>query len=90
MTKTLKNAALAVALAGIASFGNSPAFAADVSVEFDPGVVQHGYTNGYWTRTHEWRTWEKPEHVEIYRKHPNAAYYEYKHDRDADMGWRVR
>ena len=53
MTKPLKNAALAVALAGIASFGNSPAFAADVSVEFDPGVVQHGYTNGYWTRTHE-------------------------------------
>lgn len=90
MTKTLKSAALALALAGVATIGISTAYAADVSVTFDPGVVQYGYTDGYWTRTHEWRTWERPEHVEVYRKAPNAAYYEYRHDRDPDMGWRTR
>ena len=58
-------------------------------MEFNPGVVQYGYTDGYWTRTHEWHTWDRPEHVEVYRKTPNAAYYEYRHDRgDPDMGWR--
>jgi hypothetical protein len=90
VTKILKAAALAVALSGVAMIGVSAAYAADVVVQFDPGVVQYGYTDGYWTRTHEWRSWERPEHVEIYRKHPNAAYYEYRHDRDPDMGWRVR
>ncbi len=86
MIKTLKVAALAVAFAGM----TSAAFAADVVVQFNPGTVQYGYSDGYWTRTHEWHAWEKPEHVEVYRKTPNAQYYEYKHDRDADMGWRVR
>ena len=90
MTKTLKSAALAVALASIASFGISTGYAADVVVEFNPGIVQYGYTDGYWTRTHEWHAWERPEHVEVYRKAPNAAYYEYRHDRDPDMGWRAR
>ena len=88
MTKTIKTAALAVALA--ASFGISTGYAADITVQFDPGVVQYGYTDGYWTRTHEWRTWEQPEHIEVYRTYPKAEYYEYKHDRDPDMGWRVR
>ncbi len=89
MTKTFKAAALAVALSGVAMIGVS-ASAADISVQFDPGVVQYGYTDGYWSRTHEWHKWERPEHVEVYRKVPNAAYYEYRHDRDPDMGWRVR
>jgi hypothetical protein len=90
LTKTFKTTALAVAFASIASFGISSSYAADISVEFNPGVVQYGYTDGYWTRTHEWRTWERPEHIEVYRKTPHAAYYEYRHDRDPDMGWRVR
>ena len=90
MIKSLKTAALAVALASVASFGISTGYAADIAVEFNPGVVQYGYTDGYWSRTHEWHTWDRPEHVEVYRKSPNAAYYEYKHDRDPDMGWRVR
>ncbi len=85
MNKILKAAALAVALSGV-----STAFAADVVVRFDPGVVQYGYTDGYWTRSHEWHAWEHPDHVKIYRSTPNAQYYEYRHDRDADMGWRVR
>jgi hypothetical protein len=85
--KTLKTTALAFAVIGAASFGAS-AFAADTVVTFDPGVVAYGYTDGYWTTKHEWRTWEKPEYVETYRKVPTARYYEYRHDRDPDMGWR--
>lgn len=78
---TFVAAALAVSAAG-------SAFAADVSVTFDPGIVAYGYTDGYWTTKREWRTWEKPEYIEVYRKHPGARYYEYRHDRDPDMGWR--
>jgi hypothetical protein len=85
MNKTLKITALAFALTGAAALG---AQAADTVVTFDPGVVAYGYSDGYWTTKHEWRTWEKPEYVETYRKVPNARYYEYRHDRDPDMGWR--
>jgi hypothetical protein len=83
--KTIVKAAAVAALLGTTAIG---AAQAQVSVTFDPGVVAYGYTDGYWTTKHEWRTWEKPEYVEVYRKHPGAHYYEYKHDRDANMGWR--
>ena len=85
MNKTLKATVLAFALAGATALS---AQAADTIVTFDPGVVAYGYSDGYWTHKHEWRTWEKPEYVETYRKAPGARYYEYRHDRDADMGWR--
>ena len=85
MKTALKATALAAALA-VSTIGS--AFAADIAVTFDPGVVAYGYTDGYWTTKREWRTWEKPEYIEVYRKHPGARYYEYRHDRDADLGWR--
>jgi hypothetical protein len=85
MNKTLKATALAFAIAGATALS---AQAADTVVTFDPGVVAYGYTDGYWTTKREWRTWEKPEYVETYRKVPNARYYEYRHDRDPDQGWR--
>jgi hypothetical protein len=88
MNKTLKSAAIAIAFAGVSAISLSSAFAADVVVTFDPNVVAYGYQDGYWTRTHEWRSWEKPEHVEVYRKAPDVQYYEYVHTRDADQGWR--
>ncbi|HZQ01049.1 MAG TPA: hypothetical protein VFB13_16015 [Reyranella sp.] len=83
--KILTVAALsaAVAMAGIGG-----ARAADLSVTFDPGTVAYGYTDGYWSTDHHWHKWEKPEYVEMYRHHPGARYYEYRHDRDRDMGWR--
>lgn len=84
--RTILKATAVAALFATTAFG--AAQAADVAVTFDPGVVAYGYTDGYWTTTREWRTWEKPEYVEVYRKHPGARYYEYRHDRDADMGWR--
>jgi hypothetical protein len=56
-------------------------------VSFDPGVVQYTYIDGYWTETREWRSWEKPEHVEVYRKVPDAQYHERAHTRDGNQGW---
>jgi hypothetical protein len=90
MNKTFKSAVIAVAITGLSSISLASAFAADVAVTFDPSTVQYGYKDGYWSRTHEWHTWEKPEHVEVYRKTPNAQYYEYAHTRDPDQGWRVK
>lgn len=84
--KTILKAAAVAVLLGTTAFG--AAKAADIAVTFNPGDVAYGYTDGYWTTKHEWRTWGKPEYVEVYRKHPGAQYYEYRHDRDADMGWR--
>ena len=85
MKTVLKATAVAAALA-VSAIG--AVSAADIAVTFDPGVVAYGYTDGYWTTKREWRTWEKPEYIEVYRKHPGARYYEYRHDRDADLGWR--
>lgn len=83
----MKKTLIALAVAGVASFGASAVFAADVAVTFDPGVVAYGYTDGYWTRDHAWHTWEKPEYVETYRKYPGAQYHEWVHTRDANQGW---
>lgn len=84
MKSVLKTAALA-AILGTTVIGTVQA--ADIVV-FNPGDVAYGYSDGYWTTKREWRTWEKPEYVEVYRKHPGARYYEYRHDRDPDQGWR--
>ena len=84
--KLVKIAALSASLLGSAAIGS--ANAADVSVTFDPGNVAYGYTDGYWTKSHEWHTWSKPEYVETYRHYKGAHYYNYRHDRDHDMGWR--
>ena len=87
MNKTFKSAAVAVMIAGVSALGIATAYAADVVVQFDPNTVQYGYHDGYWSRTHEWHAWEKPEYVEIYRKVPDAHYYEYDHTRDPNQGW---
>lgn len=84
--KTILKATAIAALLSSAAFG--VAQAADPVVIFNPGSVAYGYSDGYWTTKKEWRTWDKPEHVEVYRKAPEARYYEYRHDRDPDMGWR--
>ena len=83
MNRTLKTTALAFALVGATVLS-----AQAVDVTFNAGDVAYGYSDGYWTTKREWRTWEKPEYVEVYRKHPGARYYEYRHDRDPDQGWR--
>jgi len=87
MNRTLKATAIAFALAGAMAIGVGTAGAAEV-ITFDPGVVAYGYTDGYWTRAHEWHAWQQPEHMQVYRTRPGAEYHEWAHNRDPDMGWR--
>jgi hypothetical protein len=84
MNKTLKATAIVLALAGATAIG--AANAAEV-VTFQPGAVAYGYNDGYWSRTHEWRAWEKPEYRTSYQASPGAKYYEWGHDRDSNHGW---
>lgn len=84
MNKTLKAAAIALALGGTTAIG--AANAANIAV-FDPGTVAYGYHDGYWTRTHEWHRWAKPENREAYRKSEAKYYHEWNHNRDANHGW---
>lgn len=84
--KTILKAAALAAILGTTALGTVQA--ADVTVTFNPADVAYGYTDGYWTTKREWRTWDKPEYVEVYRKAPGARYYDYRHDRDPDKGWR--
>jgi hypothetical protein len=84
MNKTLKAAVIALALTGATAIG--VANAADVIV-FDPGTVAYGYNDGYWTRSHEWHAWAKPEDRAAYSKTETKYYHDWKHDRDTDQGW---
>lgn len=52
--RTIVKATAIAALLGSAAFG--VAQAADTVVTFNPGVVAYGYSDGYWTTKHEWRT----------------------------------
>jgi hypothetical protein len=88
MNKLRRSTAFVHAFSGAAALGVASAGATDVHVTFALGNVAYGYTDGYWTRSHEWHASEKPEYVETYRKRPGARCYEYRHDRDADVGWR--
>jgi len=84
MNKTLKATAIALALVGATAVGG--ANAASVVV-FDPGVVAYGYNDGYWGRTHDWHAWGNPADRIAYQGSPEARYYGWGHNRDANHGW---
>lgn len=86
MKRTILAVLVATALA-------APAFApvaarADVTVTFNPGVVAYGYQDGYWDRDHAWHAWPNQQAETDWRGHNTEHYYDYRHDRDQDMGWR--
>jgi hypothetical protein len=45
--------AVAITLAAATAFAATAVYAADTIAMFDPGTVQYGYTDGYWTKSHE-------------------------------------
>ncbi len=87
MKNVLKAAAIALALAGATVMTVSTASAADISVTFNPGTVAYGYNDGYWNQSHQWNTWQQPEHRETYRNSKGSEYHDWAHTRDADQGW---
>ena len=70
----------------------TPAFAplaahADVSVTFDSGGVAYGYNDGFWDRQHAWHPWPTANAQREWRERNREHYYDWRHDRDRDMGW---
>ena len=86
----MKRTLLAVAIAaGLAAPAFAPLAArADVAVTFDTGRVAYGYNDGYWDRSHAWHTWPNDAAHREYRERNREHYFDQKHDRDHDMGWR--
>jgi hypothetical protein len=89
MTKAIKAALVALALGGGALVAGSPVMAADnVTVAVSPGGIAFGYNDGYWDRGHNWHDWKNREEAARFQQENRDHYYEYKHDRDRDGGWR--
>jgi hypothetical protein len=89
MTKTLHAALVAVALGGATLITAAPTMAADnVTVAVSPGGIAFGYNDGYWDRGHNWHAWKNREEAARFQKENRDHYFDYKHDRDRDAGWR--
>ena len=93
MLKTsIKVALIALAVGGGSLVATLPAMAADsvtVTTTTTSGPV-FGYNDGYWDRAHAWHAWENAQAAAAYREANREHYYEYKHDRDPDGGWREK
>ena len=88
MRTSIKVALMALGLAGGAFAVGQPAVADNVTVTVAPGGVAFGYSDGYWDTAHNWHAWRNAEESAAWRREHAEHYYEWKHDRDASMGWR--
>jgi len=88
--RQIEVALIALALAGPALVAASlpQAARADVRISIDPGAVAYGYNDGYWDRDHHWHPWPNRADADWYREHDRAHYYDRRHDRERDGGWR--
>lgn len=87
--KAVMSIALAAALLGGASLATAPAQAADVTVTVGQApVVAFGYNDGYWDREHRWHAWRNREEMARWREANREHFYDRRHDREHDMGWR--
>ncbi len=58
-------------------------------LSFAVGDVAYAYYDGYWDRWHRWHPWRGDAERIWWRNHYRDRYWDWHHDRDADMGWRV-
>src|SRR5215469_4220923 len=90
MKIALAGAVAALEMAGATLAMNSPAEAfLHFGVNVNVGDGQFAYRDGYCDRWHRWHPWADPDDWRWYRMHYATRYYDWQHDRDADMGWRV-
>jgi hypothetical protein len=80
-------AALALVGATVATTESAQAFV-HFGISLHEGDVRFAYRDGYWDRWHRWHAWEDRDDWRWWRAHHPDAYYDWRHDRDADMGWR--
>src|SRR5579875_3960076 len=52
------------------------------------GSVAYGYNDGYWDRSHAWHPWPNQRAESDWRAHNAAHFYNQRHYRDHEMGWR--
>jgi hypothetical protein len=85
----MKMALIALAM-GTSTFSlGLPAMADNLTVAVGPaGGIAFGYRDGYWDRGHNWHAWENRRAAAAYRAENREHYYEYRHTRDHDGGWR--
>lgn len=57
------------------------------SISLDFGNVAFGDNDGYWDNDHQWHSWASDNDSRRYRDYQGNHYHDWKHDRDADMGW---
>jgi hypothetical protein len=89
MKRVIKVALLAATLAPVPVIGAAPAYArAQIGVTVDLGNIAFAYTDGYWDRDHHWHRWRNAEEERSYRQSNRAHFYDHRHDRDHDRGWR--
>jgi hypothetical protein len=89
MRMPIKTALLALALAGGSFIAGHSALADNVTVTVGPaGGIAFGYSDGYWDRAHAWHAWRNAEEAAAWRTENREHYFEWRHDRDASMGWR--
>ena len=90
MKIVLAGAVAALALAGATVAVTAPAEArVTFGVSIDAGDVMFAYRDGYWDRRHRWHAWADADDWRWYQLHHREHYYDWAHDRDPDMGWRV-
>jgi hypothetical protein len=49
--------------------------------------VAFAYRDGWWDRWHRWHVWRNAAERDWWRAHYAARYWDWRHDRDASMGW---
>ncbi len=89
MTRTIKLAlaAFALAVAPVAMTA-APAAAQGVSVTVNPDIA-FGYSDGYWDTNHAWHPWKNQAEAEAWRRDHAEHYYDRRHDAEANAGWRA-
>ena len=88
MKIVLAGAVAALALAGTTLATTTPARAAvHFGISINEGDVMFAYRDGYWDRFHHWHPWGDRDDWRWWREHHHDRYYDWAHDRDADMGW---
>src|ERR1700722_6682112 len=95
MRKLLNGTIVALGIAGAVVAITGPANAqagigvhvGDVGIGIGFGDVRYAYQDGYWDTGHRWHNWRNDDEMNAYRRHEGARYYDYRHDRDPDMGW---
>jgi uncharacterized protein YraI len=79
-------AALAIAAAPLAI--SRPAAAQQVGVTIAVPDIAFGFSDGYWDREHRWHQWRDHREAMAWREKNAEHYYDRRHDRDKDEGWR--